>query len=198
MCTSHQCDRMLRGCVGMLVIGAVFMVATFPIVASQAPRSAKRGIVRVPSDNPTDDSKWDSGTSAVNWYYNYGATPSNNFAKSLDFVPMLWGAGNTNDSAFLDSVLSQLKSGSNISYVMAFNEPDGGYSTGGSQVSPEVAAAAWIRQIEPLKAHNIKLGAPAVTGAPSGFTWLQHFLDACHGNCTFDFIPIHWYGNFEG
>jgi hypothetical protein len=23
------------------------------------------------------------------------------------------------------------------------------------------------------------------------------FFDACDG-CSFDFIPIHWYGNFEG
>jgi hypothetical protein len=45
---------------------------------------------------------------------------------------------------------------------------------------------------------NVKLGAPAVTngGAPSGLTWLQKFLDAC-SDCQIDFIPIHWYGNWD-
>ena len=84
---------------------------------------------------------------------------------------------------------------------MGFNEPDGTTSTGGSDISPSAAASAWISQVQPLKKLGVQLGAPAVTGSPSGFTWLQQFFDACASqgtNCTADFIPVHWYGNFEG
>ena len=53
--------------------------------------------------------------------------------------------------------------------------------------------------IEPLKQkYGLTLGAPACTGAPSGFDWLQQFFGNCSGNCSVDFIPLHWYGNFEG
>jgi hypothetical protein len=48
---------------------------------------------------------------------------------------------------------------------------------------------------------GIKAGAPAVTGSPGGFTWLSEFFAACTAagtNCTADFIPIHWYGDFVG
>ena len=88
--------------------------------------------------------------------------------------------------------------GTNITHVLAFNEPDGQSSTGGSAIPADLAASTWQRQIEPLKQKGVKLGAPAVTGAPSGFTWLQNFFTQCAGNCSVDFIPVHWYGNFEG
>lgn len=150
---------------------------------------------------PSDSNIWDSPTSDLTWYYNYGSNPSPAFAnaKNFQFVPMLWG---TNDSssatAFLDSVRQQLNEGANITSVLAFNEPDGSPQTGGSNIPSDLAAQTWIRQIEPLKKKGIRLGAPAVTGAPTGFTWLQSFFAACDGKCSVDFIPVHWYGNFEG
>ena len=52
--------------------------------------------------------------------------------------------------------------------------------------------------MEPLKKLGVKLGAPAVTGATTGFNWLAGFFKACAGGCSVDFIPVHWYGNFEG
>lgn len=62
----------------------------------------------------------------------------------------------------------------------------------------QTAAETWIREIEPLKDMGVKLGAPAVTGSPAGFTWLENFYTACAGNCTTHFIPVHWYGDFQG
>ncbi|KAL8694282.1 MAG: hypothetical protein Q9218_001050 [Villophora microphyllina] len=159
--------------------------------------SSKRGLVYVPNEkHPHDDSIWVSATSDLTWYYNYDSKPSPAFDNStkLQFVPMLWGSSTT----FLDDVTSQIKSGANISYVLTFNEPDGGGSTGGSAIPADTAAETWQREVEPLKKLGVKLGAPAVTGAPSGFTWLQNFFTACNGNCSVDFIPVHWYGNFEG
>ncbi len=94
-----------------------------------------------------------------------------------------------------------LSGGRNISHVLTYNEPDGTSATGGSAISPDVAAANWISQVEPLRKLGVKVSAPAVTGSPGGFTWLASFFDACASlgtNCTADFIPVHWYGNFEG
>ncbi|KAL8891769.1 MAG: hypothetical protein Q9215_001205 [Flavoplaca cf. flavocitrina] len=168
-----------------------------PLVYGQnAPSSSKRGLVYVPNaEHMSDDSIWISESSDLTWYYNYESKPSPAFSNSkLQFVPMLWGASTT----FLADVTSQIENGANITYVLAMNEPDGGGTTGGSAIPAETAAETWQREIEPLKKMGVKLGAPAVTGAPSGKVWLQNFFNACNGKCNADFIPVHWYGNFEG
>ncbi|KAF2720996.1 glycoside hydrolase family 128 protein [Polychaeton citri CBS 116435] len=163
--------------------------------------SAKRGLVYVPSENPAnahDDDIWDSDGSTLTWYYNYQSTPTGDFNNTkLQFVPMLWGSHDA--PGFHDRVKALVDGGMNISYVLAFNEPDGcGAGYGGSCLDAETAAQLWIQEVEPLKELGIKLGAPAVTGASTGFTWLENFFTQCNGNCSADFIPIHWYGNFEG
>lgn len=160
--------------------------------------SSKRGLVYVPSTkHPLDDRWWASSTSDLTWYYNYLSQPSPAFTNNSNFhfVPMLWGANS--ESSFLDDVTSLIKSGTNISHVLTFNEPDGG-DNGGSSVDAQTAAETWMREVEPLKKMGVKLGAPAVTGAPTGFNWLQNFFTHCDGKCSADFIPVHWYGNFEG
>jgi hypothetical protein len=112
---------------------------------------------------------------------------------------MLWGAPpSTSDTTFYDSVKALLNSGQKIPYVLSFNEPDGAQSTGGSNMSPDLAASTWIREIEPLKKLGVKVGLPAVTGSPSGINWLQRFFASCKGSCHPDFVPVHWYGNFDG
>ena len=167
----------------------------------KASASSKRGLVYVPSKkHPGDDNFWDSPESDLTWYYNYQSTPSHSFDDSskLQFVPMLFGASDSSsDTTFLDDVRSQIKSGAKIPYALAFNEPDG-LGNGGSNVPVDAAVENWIRQMEPLKEMGVKLGAPAVTGAPTGKAWLQNFFRTCYGRCTVDFIPVHWYGNFEG
>ncbi|KUJ16634.1 uncharacterized protein LY89DRAFT_586395 [Mollisia scopiformis] len=176
--------------------------ATFTSADTLQTRSAKRGLVFVPStEHPQDNQVWVSGNSDLTWYYNYGpsASPaySNLTQEEFEFVPMLWSPTTT----FLSSVQSMIKAGTNVTHVLTYNEPDGTSSSGGSQVSPSTAATNWISQVQPLKKLGVKLGAPAVTGSPGGFTWLADFFDACASqgtNCTADFIPIHWYGNFAG
>lgn len=167
-------------------------------------KSSKRGLVFINApSHPQDNQIWVESSSDLTWYYNYGATPStaysNRTQSEFEFVPMLWGSesGNT----FLDAVQSQISGGTNISHVLTFNEPDGTTSTGGSNLDPDAAAKIWIREIVPLQEAGVKCGAPAVTGSTDGFTWLENFFAACASqgtNCTADFIPIHWYGNFEG
>ena len=183
----------------MLLFESVFVLSAIPWVLSTA--SSKRGLVYVSSaDNSHDDGIWTESGSDLTWYYTYNSKPASALASSnLQFVPMLWGAPSSpSDTTFLDDVRSQIKGGTNISYALSFNEPDGTQATGGSNVPADLAASTWIREMEPLKADGIKLGAPAVTGAPGGFTWLENFFNACNGGCNPDFIPVHWYGNFEG
>lgn len=164
-------------------------------------KSSKRGLVHISdSATPIDDSIWTSSPSDLTWYYNYLETPSTVYeSTSLAFIPMLWGApSTTSDTSFLQSIKSQINNGSNITYVMSFNEPDGTSLTGGSDVDATTAAAVWKTNLEPLRKLNVSLGAPAVTGGSTGWTWLQEFFTACDGGCHPDFLPVHWYGSFDG
>ncbi|KAK8211722.1 glycosyl hydrolase catalytic core-domain-containing protein [Phyllosticta paracitricarpa] len=168
-----------------------------------ATRSSKRGLVYVPnSKHPDDGEIFVESGSDLTWYYNYGYAETDLYdnVSTLNFVPMLWGASDDDSTStvFLDAVEKLLDNGRNITHVLAFNEPDGGHSTGGSNVPADLAASTWKRQIEPLRKKGVKVGAPAVTSAPTGFTWLQNFFTECAGECHPDFIPVHYYGNFEG
>ncbi|KAH8678946.1 glycosyl hydrolase catalytic core-domain-containing protein [Tricladium varicosporioides] len=171
-------------------------------IAATAGTSTKRGLVFVPNaKHPGDNQIWVQPGSDITWYYNYQTQPSpaysNRTQEDFEFVPMAWSPSTT----FLNDVTALVKGGRNIKHVMGYNEPDGYSSTGGSNVDPKVAASNWLSQIQPLAKMGIKLGAPAVTGAPSGHTWLANFFNACAAlgtNCTVDFIPIHWYDNFGG
>ncbi|KKY24556.1 putative glycoside hydrolase subgroup catalytic core [Phaeomoniella chlamydospora] len=191
-------------------------VLVHAVHAVNATRSDKRGLIYITTeDSATDDAAFTGSNTGLTWYYNYGAVPTSSLeSTSLAFVPMLWGAPSspTTDTSFLDSIKSQLSSGSSITHILTFNEPDGTTSTGGSSIDPSVAAQTWLTQITPLRStYGLKVGLPAVTGSESGFTWLSNFNSSCHSlssnsssttttttNCTADFIPIHWYGNFEG
>ena len=179
---------------------AFALAAAAPLAIAASVTSSKRGLVYVASStSDKDDSIWDASNSDLTWYYNYGPSPTSEYDNTgLQFVPMLWGApSSTTDMTFYNTVKGLIDGGMKIPYVLAFNEPDG-CTSGGSCVDATLAAQTWIREIEPLKALNVSLGAPAVTGSPSGFTWLQQFYTACAGNCSSSFIPVHWYGNFEG
>jgi hypothetical protein len=164
--------------------------------------STKRGLVFVNNaKHPEDNYMWAPPKADLTWYYNYNPLPSaiyNNVSQEdFEFVPMLWSPTDT----FKDQIENLIANGVNITHVLAYNEPDGESSTGGSSIDPETAAENYIAQIEPLRDLGIKVGAPGVTGSPRGHQWLEDFFTACTNlgtNCTIDFIPIHWYGNFEG
>ncbi len=136
--------------------------------------------------------------SDLTWYYNYASTPIDFFDGSkLQFVPMLWGTG-APYTGFYKTVKGLLDSDARIKYVLGFNEPDlcGPKDQGGSCVDAKKAASVWQQEIEPLKHHGVKLGAPAVT--QGGLWWLQDFYSACDGKCSTDFLPVHYYGDFPG
>ena len=180
------------------VFAALVLISS---VDCQAPSSSsKRGLVYVPSSKyPQDDQLWDSSSSDLTWYYNYGDQPSPAYINSkLQFVPQLWGQPATSgDTAFLDSVQNLVKTGTNITSVLAFNEPDMQSNVGGSNIDPSTAAQIWMREIQPLAKMGIQLGSPACSSSPGGITWMQSFVQAC-SNCTIDFMAVHFYGDFQG
>ena len=185
----------------------IFSVLAFASTAfSQATftRSAKRGLAFAPSALfPQDDQIWVQSGSDLTWYYNYMWSPAPAFSdlpqSQFEYIPMIWGApANDEDFTFINNVTDLIKGGRNITHILGFNEPDGPWSQDGSNMSVSAAVHAWQRQIEPLHAMGIKLGAPVtVAQRQSGLDWLTQFMAACQ-NCTIDFMPIHYYGNFSG
>ncbi|OCL07896.1 glycoside hydrolase family 128 protein [Glonium stellatum] len=163
--------------------------ATIPTISS------KRGLVYVPNTtHPEDDLVWIQPGSDLGFYYNYGRIPTQKYANHLAFIPMLFGMFN---NTFQADVIAQINNGAYVPYVFSFNEPDLPYHDGGSQISPADAATTWMKELQHLSAYGVKLGAPATSGSNGGITWLQQFFAAC-SNCTFDFLPVHWYGDFPG
>ncbi|KAL1597111.1 hypothetical protein SLS60_008693 [Paraconiothyrium brasiliense] len=176
------------------------------LTLATASTSSKRGLCFVPEKHrrdhphPEDNAIWATRRSDLTWYYNYEAAPSADYKgmTGFEFVPMLWGVpdGGLIGTPFLDSIRQQIKNGLNITHVLGFNEPDAS-DNGGSNISPHLAAQIWKANVEPLKEDGIKLGAPAITGSPRGAMWLQDFLSHCNGSCNPDFLPLHFYGDFE-
>ncbi|EFQ33728.1 hypothetical protein CGRA01v4_12274 [Colletotrichum graminicola] len=189
-----------------------FLFALVPLVAATS--SSKRGLVFTPNPNwPQDNKVWVQQGSDLTWYYNYQEIPSPAFSSipqdRFEFVPMMWGvSSNPEDTTFLKSVQSLIDDkGINITHALGFNEPDGPTQYGGSNIAPAVAAKAWVANFIPLQELGVKVGLPACTGAPGGLPWLKQFLGNCSEiisaggdkkNCTYDFLPVHWYDNFAG
>lgn len=199
---------------------AITSLLASPVSAAESKgplSSPKRGLCYTPNSQwPQDNYVWTRQPSSLTWYYNYQAAPSPVFGnisqEAFEFVPMLWGApSNPDDTTFLTSVQGMIKAtGSrhvNITHVMGFNEPDGKPEHGGSLIDPKRAAGVWVKNMIPLGEMGVKLGLPAPTGGWDGVPWLRQFLGNCSEiistggekkNCTYDFVPIHWYGNFDG
>lgn len=189
---------------------------SFALLAGLALASAasdKRGLVFTPNkDFPADNKVWVQSGSDLTWYYNYQSLPSPAYESlsqdEFEFIPMMWGvSSNLDDTAFLKEVKSLIDQGRKIKHVLAFNEPDALPDQGGSNIQPKDAAQAWVANFEPLGKMGIKLGLPACTGGYGSLPWLKQFLGNCSAiiseggpkkNCTWDYLPVHWYDNFAG
>ncbi len=183
-------------------------------VIAVAASSDKRGLVFINDAEFNDDNDvWVQDGSALTWYYNYDSFPSPAFSHlaqdEFEFVPMMWGVDQSDpiDTTFLNKVTELIDSGVNITHVLGFNEPDAPNDIGGSDILPATAAQAWVANFEPLAEMGVKLGLPGCTGGWGSLPWLRQFLGNCSllvssgdrkKNCTWDFVPVHWYDNFEG
>jgi len=163
--------------------------------------STKRGISMLGDDHRSDWSLLTSTGSPLSWYWNWSPWPASpSLVSSLQFVPQIHGIDNIEEN-----VAQALKLPDNSTHLFTFNEPDGTTDSGGSSISPEDAAKAYIKHILPLRKENggrFLVSHPATTGSPNGLEWLRDFNTSCYKQsktgCPSDFIATHWYGAFDG
>ncbi|KAK5625174.1 hypothetical protein RRF57_000890 [Xylaria bambusicola] len=182
---------------------AIGLLATS--IMAQSDSNPKRGMAYI-GGSDSHDADYDlllSSNSPITWYFTWSpvAAPSDIFpddAESrIEFVPALPSTDNLDDNI---DALDQLPSSSN--HLFTFNEPDGSTDSGGSDISPDDAAKAYIKKIVPLR-DRFQISHPSVTGSPRGLEWLNDFNSSCwdidseHG-CPADFVTAHYYGAFEG
>ena len=173
------------------------------IVPTYASESTKRGIAYLGDSHDPDNSLLKSTSSPVTWYYNWSPYPASQFQDSaFEFMPLMHGLTEAQSSQ-TSSAINSLPSSSQ--HLLSFNEPDGTASSGGSAISPEDAAKAYIKYIVPYQSGKRKwyISHPATTGSPQGLEWLKKFNESCYDidsdkGCPTDFISAHWYGAFDG
>lgn len=182
-------------------------IALFTLIASRAlAQDSKRGFAFI-GDTHASDNRLLSSNSPLTWYYNWSPYPNNDLipSDSLEFVPMVHGIDATQDPR-TESVIKGLASSS--THLLTFNEPDGTTGSGGSSISPEDAARAYIDYVVPFRTgqsggRNWKISHPSTTGSGNGLEWLRSFNESCYeidreNGCPADFVAAHWYGEFAG
>ncbi|CAF1224123.1 unnamed protein product [Adineta ricciae] len=164
-----------------------------------ATNSTKRGLCW-PWNNPASSFAFFS-PSAIPWLYNWELWDprAKGVYSTAEFVPMC------RTQAEASQVPAYFKN-CYAKRLLGFNEPDLPAANGGDYISPYNASLLWKQYIQPVKKScGTLLGAPAVTngiGSGWGTDWLHQFFSNCTSPaCSFDFIPLHWYGtsltNFE-
>jgi len=160
----------------------------------------KRGIAYIGTRHPSDYNIFLGGRSPITWYFNWSPNPVRRPSgfDDIEFVPLIHGLDN------LDSDLARIRGlPERSTHLLTFNEPDlnGG---GGSDISPEDAARAYVERIAPLSIQNggrWHISHPSTTGTGSGLNWLRSFNSSCYevdaeNGCPIDFIATHFYGDF--
>ena len=171
--------------------------------SSSTPTSypAKRGLAYT---NVTTLIYWPPPSPYITWAYNYYSLPnaSNNIgpypypSSPYRFIPLLF-----NDNPSLTSVWSANVNFSIANYgtdaIFGFNEPDASFGGFSSNMNVSQSIKGYQNFMQPF-AGRVKIGAPAVTNAGGGLTYLSQFLGNAsrqNANLTVDFINIHWYAS---
>ncbi|KAJ6490760.1 hypothetical protein C8R47DRAFT_976998 [Mycena vitilis] len=147
----------------------------------------KRGLTWPYYNGALNPGKLNDGQGTVNLIYDYEtySPPSSNGLGGLNFIGM---------QRCLDcdsSPISQLATRQRqvgFATVFTLNEPDV------NGISPQQAASWYKTNINPLA---IKKSLPAITSSTSagqGLDWMQQMVNACAGQCFYDYINLHWYG----
>lgn len=175
--------------------------------ATALAEDSKRGFAFIGDTHKSDNQLLASGSSPLSWYYNWSPYPNSDLipADTLEFVPTIHGIDATNDDQ-TERVIRDLPQSSK--HLLSFNEPDGSEGSGGSSISPEDAANAYINYVVPFRngdsgGRKWLISHPSTTGSPNGLDWLRRFNASCYdidskNGCPADFVAVHWYGNFEG
>jgi hypothetical protein len=177
------------------------------LLATTQAQDSKRGFAYIGDTHAPDNKLLSSDNSPLAWYYNWSPYPNTDLIPtgSLEFVPMIHGIDATEDSR-TEQVINGLDKSS--THLLSFNEPDGTTGSGGSSISPEDAARAYIDYVVPYRngskgGREWKISHPSTTGSPNGLKWLRSFNSSCYdidpeNGCPADFIAAHWYGAFDG
>ncbi|KAJ7656164.1 hypothetical protein DFH06DRAFT_1091552 [Mycena polygramma] len=147
----------------------------------------KRGLCWPWYNTPLNPALLNDGQGTVNLIYDYEtySPPSSNGLGGLNYIGMQ-RCTDCDSSPIASLALRQQQLG--FSTVFTLNEPDV------NGITPAAAAAWYIQYINPLA---IKKALPAVTSSSSagqGLDWVQQMVSACAGNCYYDYINLHWYG----
>ncbi|KAF8205540.1 hypothetical protein K438DRAFT_1756915 [Mycena galopus ATCC 62051] len=154
----------------------------------------KRGLAWTWYNAPLDPGRLNDGQGTVNLIYDYEtyAPSSSNGLGGLAFIGMQ--RCKDCDSSPINQLAARQKS-VGFSTVFTLNEPD---APGSGFVSPSDAATWYKQNINPLA---IKKALPAVTSSTSsgqGLDWVAQMISACGGQCFYDYINVHWYGQNFG
>ena len=167
-------------------------------------QSYKRGIAYLGNTHAPDNFLLTRDTSPLSWYYNWSPNPPPELSASeLEFTPLIHGLYDAQDPQTKSNINSLPE---NSRHLLSFNEPDGTTDSGGSSISPEDAAKAYVEHIAPYRVASGRIwniSHPSVTGSPRGLKWLRDFNASCfeidkQNGCAMDFIAAHWYGAFAG
>ncbi|KAF2715664.1 glycoside hydrolase family 128 protein [Pleomassaria siparia CBS 279.74] len=168
-------------------------------------QNQKRGIAYLGDTHKPDNNLLLRDGSPLSWYYNWSPYPATQQipATELEFTPLIHGLDEAQDP-HTKTAINDLPTSSQR--LLTFNEPDGTTDSGGSSISPEDAAKAYIEHIAPYRSGNSRnwnISHPSVTGSPRGLEWLREFNTSCYeidekNGCPTDFIAAHWYGAFDG
>lgn len=154
--------------------------STTSATPSSSTSSSKKGLAWA-SENPASYVSIFDTSSALDWYFNWGESPTSGL--SMSFIHQQWGSADLDD-------LANVATGST---VIGFNEPDG---TTQATMSAASAAALYLSDFTPLRKTGqiAYLGTPSITNGASGIIWLTEFMTAC-AECQIDFVSAHWYGS---
>ncbi|EJF56989.1 hypothetical protein BD309DRAFT_957986 [Dichomitus squalens] len=162
-------------------------LVTLALFAAAA-QAGKRGLTWTYYDNTLDPGVFNNGDGQVVAIYDYEtyAPVSKNGAGGLAFIGMQ-RCLDCDSSPIAQLATRQKQQG--WATVFTLNEPDV------NGISPSQAASWYQQYVNPLA---IKKALPAVTSSTSagqGLDWVQQMINACAGNCYYDYINLHWYGH---
>lgn len=106
----------------------------------------------------------------------------------LQFVPTRWGYSKNKDWPRLRGLFPKYR----YPFLLAYNEPD---VPSQSNYSPQDAAAAFQRELAPLRQYGTHISSPQICWNAD---WLEQFTQSLHNRGGYyDFIAAHYYGSWN-
>ncbi len=155
------------------------------------------------------------GENSVKWLYNWGTRPSKEeealFKKQgILFVPMQWGLSSPKS---LSELREYYKNHPECKYLLGYNEPNlKTAGDGGSEITPERAAADWKNLEDIAREFNLELVGPALQYSGATLSdgkkydtpskWMDAFILAYKKKYgrepRYDYFALHCYMNWAG